>query len=265
MRALVRLGAAQPGARQPETFEDWVTARFGRRLYDAFFRSYTEKVWGIPGTEIRVAVGGAADQGLLALAGVPRPSSACSRKSTTTLIEEFQYPRLGPGQMWERFAGRLEEDLGIPVRMRQRCVGDQARRRSRRDRHDRSTDGHVTEYDGGRRALDARPQDLIRALDPRAACGRARGRREAALPRLLPRRADDRRGGAVPGQLDLPPRPRRSAPAGCRTSAPGAPRWSCPGRRASASSTSASRATTSGRCPTRRPSSSPPRRWRASA
>ena len=36
-----------------ETFEDWVTARFGRRLYDAFFRSYTEKVWGIPGSEIQ--------------------------------------------------------------------------------------------------------------------------------------------------------------------------------------------------------------------
>ena len=55
-------------ASTPETFEEWVTIRFGRRLYDAFFRSYTEKVWGIPGSEIRVAVGGAADQGLLALA-----------------------------------------------------------------------------------------------------------------------------------------------------------------------------------------------------
>ena len=37
----------------PVTFEDWVTARFGRRLYDAFFREYTEKVWGIPGSEIQ--------------------------------------------------------------------------------------------------------------------------------------------------------------------------------------------------------------------
>ena len=38
---------------QPQTFEDWVVRRFGRRLYDAFFRSYTEKVWGIPGSEIQ--------------------------------------------------------------------------------------------------------------------------------------------------------------------------------------------------------------------
>ncbi len=38
---------------RPQTFEDWVVRRFGRRLYDAFFRSYTEKVWGIPGSEIQ--------------------------------------------------------------------------------------------------------------------------------------------------------------------------------------------------------------------
>ncbi len=37
----------------PKTFEDWVVGRFGKRLYDAFFRSYTEKVWGIPGSEIQ--------------------------------------------------------------------------------------------------------------------------------------------------------------------------------------------------------------------
>ena len=40
-------------AEPPQTFEDWVTGRFGRRLYDAFFREYTEKVWGIPGSEIQ--------------------------------------------------------------------------------------------------------------------------------------------------------------------------------------------------------------------
>ena len=41
------------GREHLETFEDWVTAHFGKRLYDAFFRSYTEKVWGIPGSEIQ--------------------------------------------------------------------------------------------------------------------------------------------------------------------------------------------------------------------
>ena len=52
MRALVSVGEAT-SRRGRDTFEEWVTARFGRRLYNAFFRSYTEKLWGIPGTEIR--------------------------------------------------------------------------------------------------------------------------------------------------------------------------------------------------------------------
>ena len=51
--ALSYLWAQRKRGQQAETFEDWVTARFGKRLYDAFFRSYTQKLWGIPGTEIR--------------------------------------------------------------------------------------------------------------------------------------------------------------------------------------------------------------------
>src|SRR5215204_5851409 len=51
--ALSYLWAARRPKVEADTFEEWVTARFGRRLYDAFFRSYTEKLWGIPGSEIR--------------------------------------------------------------------------------------------------------------------------------------------------------------------------------------------------------------------
>ena len=205
--ALSYVWAQRKRGRPAETFEDWVTARFGRRLYDAFFRSYTEKVWGIPGTEIRSqwAAQRIKDfsmwRAFLSIVGL-------NRKTTTTLIEEFRYPRLGPGQMWQRMAGHLEEDLDIPVRMRQRCVGGQARRRPHRDRHD----PHERPRDRvrrGRRALDARPPGPDPRARPRASRSRARGRREAALPRLLPRRPDDRRGGALPGQLDLHPRPRR--------------------------------------------------------
>ena len=50
---LLLLLAAPAQRMQPRTFEEWVVRRFGRRLYDAFFRSYTEKVWGIPGSEIQ--------------------------------------------------------------------------------------------------------------------------------------------------------------------------------------------------------------------
>ena len=64
--ALSYLWAARHRNDEAHTFEEWVTTRFGRRLYDAFFRSYTEKVWGIPGIGDPLALGGAADQELLA-------------------------------------------------------------------------------------------------------------------------------------------------------------------------------------------------------
>jgi protoporphyrinogen oxidase len=106
--------------RHAETFEDWVTARFGRRLYERFFRTYTEKVWGIPGSEIRAEWAAQRIKNfsfwhaLTTVLGV-------NRTTATTLIEEFRYPRLGPGQMWEAFREQVE-DAGIPVRLNHRCV-----------------------------------------------------------------------------------------------------------------------------------------------
>jgi predicted dehydrogenase/protoporphyrinogen oxidase len=103
-----------------ETLEEWVTQRFGRRLYDAFFRSYTEKVWGIPGTEIRSLWAAqriknfSLGKAILTILGI-------RREHVTTLIEEFEYPRLGPGQMWEAFAEHCA-DNGVPVHLNQRCT-----------------------------------------------------------------------------------------------------------------------------------------------
>jgi protoporphyrinogen oxidase/predicted dehydrogenase len=103
-----------------ETFEEWVTTRFGRRLYEAFFRSYTEKVWGIPGTEIR-ALWAAQRIRNFSLGRAIMTILGIRREHVTTLIEEFRYPRLGPGQMWEAFAEHAEEhDIG--VHLRHRCV-----------------------------------------------------------------------------------------------------------------------------------------------
>jgi protoporphyrinogen oxidase len=108
------------GREHLETFEDWVTAHFGKRLYDAFFRSYTEKVWGIPGSEIQSewAVQRIKDfsfwRALLAVLHL-------QRRKVTTLIEEFHYPRLGPGQMWERMQERVESH-GIPVQLNHRAT-----------------------------------------------------------------------------------------------------------------------------------------------
>ena len=118
--ALSYLWAARRRNDEADTFEEWVTTRFGRRLYDAFFRSYTEKVWGIPGSEIKSLWAAqriknfSLGKAILSVLGL-------RREHVTTLIEEFRYPRLGPGQMWEAFADRARQ-TGVDVHFNQRCV-----------------------------------------------------------------------------------------------------------------------------------------------
>jgi protoporphyrinogen oxidase len=149
--------------RHAETFEEWVTVRFGRRLYDTFFRSYTEKVWGIPGSEIRSqwAAQRIKDlsffRALLSLLHL-------NRRQVTTLIEEFQYPRLGPGQMWETFARRIEKQ-GIPVHLKQRCVAVQ-HEANRVSSVTIRTNGHVTEYPVDSVVSSIALSDLVKSLEP---------------------------------------------------------------------------------------------------
>ncbi len=118
--ALSYLWAARHRNDDAETFEDWVTTRFGRRLYDAFFRSYTEKVWGIPGSEIR-SLWAAQRIKNFSLGKAIMTVLGLRREQVTTLIEEFKYPRLGPGQMWEAFGERTVQ-AGIGIHLNQRCV-----------------------------------------------------------------------------------------------------------------------------------------------
>ncbi|HEU4599922.1 MAG TPA: NAD(P)/FAD-dependent oxidoreductase [Solirubrobacterales bacterium] len=93
--------------RQEETFEDWVSSRFGRRLFDLFFKTYTEKVWGVDTGELRAewAAQRIADLSPWTALRAALPGGGERPKS---LIEEFRYPRLGPGQMWEEMARRIE-------------------------------------------------------------------------------------------------------------------------------------------------------------
>lgn len=101
-----------------ENFEQWVSNRFGTRLYEIFFKTYTEKVWGIPCTEIRAEWAAQRIQSL-SLARAIMTSAALNRRSNTikSLISEFRYPRLGPGQMWEAARERVEA-LGNRVLLR---------------------------------------------------------------------------------------------------------------------------------------------------
>jgi protoporphyrinogen oxidase len=107
--------------RPAESFEDWVRARFGGRLFGLFFKTYTEKVWGVSTGELRAewAAQRIADLSLWGAVRAALPGRGGERPKS--LIEEFRYPRLGPGQMWEEMARRVERAggevrLSTPVR-----------------------------------------------------------------------------------------------------------------------------------------------------
>ncbi|MSR21879.1 MAG: NAD(P)/FAD-dependent oxidoreductase [Gemmatimonadetes bacterium] len=105
-----------------ENFEQWVTNRFGRRLYEIFFKTYTEKVWGTPCTEIRAEWAAQRIQGLSLFRAILNAASLNLRSDKIkTLIHEFSYPRLGPGQMWEMCRDRLVE-AGSQVLLRHRVT-----------------------------------------------------------------------------------------------------------------------------------------------
>jgi len=96
-----------------DNFEQWVSNRFGTELYRIFFKTYTEKVGGIPCTEIRAEWAAQRIQGL-SLARALLSATPLQRRSDEirTLIDKFKYPRLGPGQMWERCSDRIREHGG---------------------------------------------------------------------------------------------------------------------------------------------------------
>ncbi|MBN8831905.1 MAG: NAD(P)/FAD-dependent oxidoreductase [Sphingomonadales bacterium] len=95
--------------RQVRSFEDWVVNQFGRKLYSIFFKTYTEKVWGMPCDEMSadwaaqrikgLSLGAAVLDGLKRSLGLNKKPN--DGMATKTLLEHFRYPRLGPGMMWD--------------------------------------------------------------------------------------------------------------------------------------------------------------------
>lgn len=96
--------------RREENFEQWVTNRFGDRLYRTFFKTYTEKVWGIPCTEIQAEWAAQRIRGLSLISTLR--NAIFGGNNVKSLISEFDYPRLGPGQMWEHFTRKVEAGGG---------------------------------------------------------------------------------------------------------------------------------------------------------
>lgn len=95
-----------------ETFEEWVTDCFGERLYQMFFKTYTEKVWGIPCSQIQADWAAQRIKNLSLKQAVL--NALFGNQNAKSLIKKFDYPRLGPGMMWERCQEILDAK-GAPV------------------------------------------------------------------------------------------------------------------------------------------------------
>jgi len=121
------------GRNQPETsLQDWITNRFGKRLFDHFFKTYNEKVWGVPASALqadwaaqRIKNMSLWNAGMNALVDALPSWVPFIRKGKntdiTSLIEEFQYPKYGPGMMWEACRDKVVA-AGSPVLMEHRVT-----------------------------------------------------------------------------------------------------------------------------------------------
>lgn len=157
-------------SQQEVNFEEWVINRFGGRLYMHFFRSYTEKVWGIPPTEIRADWAAQRIKSLSLFKVVW--NSLTGANDTSSLIEEFKYPRLGPGMMWEKTRDMIRENGGS-VQMRSEVIGvNRVENRVtsidvRRWNHDGSQ-GPVERVEGEHFINSMALRDLIAVMEPPA-------------------------------------------------------------------------------------------------
>lgn len=118
--------------RQEKSLEDFFVNRFGRELYETFFKDYTEKVWGVPCTEIQPDWGAQRVKGLSIRKAIThslknamiKDTSIHQKGTETSLIEQFMYPKLGPGQLWEEVASQIR-GMGGAIHLGQKVIGMQ--------------------------------------------------------------------------------------------------------------------------------------------
>jgi protoporphyrinogen oxidase len=111
---------------EPKSFEDWVTNQFGQRLFRIFFKTYTEKVWGMSCKEISADWAAQRIKGLslktaILNALLPKKQPKNRDRVVKTLIDTFRYPRKGPGMMWEACADKVRGMGGI-IEMGRRVI-----------------------------------------------------------------------------------------------------------------------------------------------
>ena len=206
--------------RKEASLGDFYINRFGKPLYEMFFEDYTEKVWGVHPSQISPDWGSQRVKGLSLSKAVfsilKKPFvKKDSKKVETSLIEEFNYPKKGPGQLWEQLA-ELVREKGGDIRMNTSVT------------RIHTADGHVTAVtavSGGEELRVAGDyffstmpvKDLVCGMDGAVPRRGARDRRGASLPRLYHGRPASLKAGAEkrdedenreqhrPGLLDLHP------------------------------------------------------------
>lgn len=153
--------------RHPENFAQWVGNRFGRRLFEIFFRTYTEKVWGMRCEEISADWAAQRIRGLslwTALKHALLPGNGQARETVRTLVDTFHYPRKGPGMMWESAGRKIEAQGGRIVMDRE--VVRLARRDGGWEVTARDREGARTCYGADEVVSSAALRDLAACIDP---------------------------------------------------------------------------------------------------
>jgi protoporphyrinogen oxidase len=165
------LGARLHPVQDPQTFEDWVSNQFGHRLFSIFFKTYTEKVWGISTKELSADWAAQRIKGLdlmqaIIHALIPQRTGKKGRGAVIkTLVDEFRYPRWGAGQMWERIAQLAAED-GHPVQLGQEIVAIRHRNGRVTSVVARGMDGEEREIAGTEFISTMPIRELIERCDP---------------------------------------------------------------------------------------------------
>ncbi len=150
------------------SFEDWVVRAFGRRLYEIFFRSYTEKVWGVPCAEISADWAAQRIRGLslFSLMRSLLPGRARGGAVVKTLTDHFRYPPHGPGEVWERVT-EIIKSKGGEVRMGERVMAVECKAGRTTSITTESTNGRRT-YRADHFISTMPLAQLVSALDPPA-------------------------------------------------------------------------------------------------
>lgn len=164
------LWAKLDGHKHDRNFEEWVSHRFGTRLYNIFFKTYTEKVWGMSCREISADWAAQRIRNLSfkkALRhAIFRNSGSKNRGIIRTLVEEFHYPRLGPGMMWER-CQQLLETQGHEIIFKMPVAGIRHRNGRVVCVYARSEDGVLMEFPAKQFISTMPLRELINCLNPR--------------------------------------------------------------------------------------------------